>query len=48
MPGIPYVLDHVKDILSIMYARNTFKISKIVCTEIIKRNSMPGNLGLWV
>ena len=45
MPGIPYVLESIRNILSTRYARNTFSL---ICTQNIKHNIMPENLGLWV
>ena len=45
MPGIPYVLEYIRNILSTRYARNTLST---ICTRNIKYNSMPENLGLWV
>ena len=45
MPGIPYVLKYCRNIFSTRYARNTFSL---ICTQNIKHNIMPENLGLWV
>ena len=45
MPGIPYVLEYVRNIFSTRYARNTFSL---ICTQNIKHNIVPENLGLWV
>ena len=52
MPGIPYVLEYVKNILNIRYARNTLSTilahwhirtqSTIVCQEYQKHMGMPG------
>ena len=44
MPGIPYMLEYIRNILSTRYARNTFSI--IVCTQNIKHNNIPRNLEL--
>ena len=45
MPGIPYVLEYVRNIFSTRYDRNTFSL---ICTQNIKHSIMPENLGLWV
>ena len=45
MPGILYVLEYVRNIFSTRYARNTFSL---ICTQNIKHNIMPENLGLRV
>ena len=52
MPGIPYVMEYVKNILNIRYARNTLSTilahwhirtqSTIVCQEYLKHMGMPG------
>ena len=52
MPGIPYVLEYLKNILNIRYARNTLSTilahwhirtqSTIVCQEYQKHMGMPG------